>query len=70
MLQRNERDLVVTAHTRPRLVDVRAVDENAPGHDQRLRLRARLGKTALDQGEVEALLFHSLTTVKPSCRKW
>ena len=70
MLELLDAQLVVAADVRPGLVDVLAVDENAPRHDQRLRLRARVDQAALDERDVEALLLHSLTTVKPSWRKW
>jgi hypothetical protein len=30
----------------------------APGEDERLRLRARLGEASLDEEDVEALLRH------------
>src|ERR1041385_907347 len=70
MLERLDRDDVVPRDERPRLCDVRPVDEDPPRHDQRLRLGAGVGEAALDNGDVEALLFHALRRVKPSWAKW
>jgi len=68
MLQFRDAKLVLFRNRRAGLVDELPVDENAPGHDQRLRLRARVHEPALDERHVEALLLHgaSARTVKPS----
>src|SRR5262249_55081616 len=70
MLERLDGQLVVLGHERSGLVDVLPTDENTPRHDQRLRLRAGVDEPALDEGDVEALLFHALRRVKPSWAKW
>src|SRR4029077_19435462 len=69
MLQLLDAQFVVIGDVRAGFVDVLVVNQNPPGHDQRLRLRPRLTKSALDKGDVQPLLLHSLTTVNPSWRK-
>jgi hypothetical protein len=71
MLELGDTDLVIGRDVCSGLVDELAVHQNASRHDQRLRLRARVNETALDQDDVEALLFHGMSesTVKPSWRK-
>jgi len=69
MLELLDRELVVGDDVRAGFVNVLTIDENASRHDQRLRFRARVDEPALDEGDVEPLLLHSLTRVKPSWRK-
>src|SRR2546425_3155785 len=45
---------VVIRDVGSRLVDESLVDQNAPGHDERLRPGARLYQAAIDQGDIEA----------------
>src|SRR5688500_17638957 len=58
MLELRDRHIIVGGDRRSGLVHEMAIHENAPGHDQRLRFRAGVDEAALDEDDVEALLFH------------